>query len=92
MGKQIGEYAVYTRNLTFHFTPEEEPEYYFSWADIASSDIGIVHAAIIFETWEITAIATDSVTDKQTKIIAHISRWGREPPYTVNILTWEITP
>ena len=83
--------GVFTRSLTFEFTPEEDtPDLYFSWLIGGSMDIGIVSEDVRIEVWKVTATAT-SATDKETDVIAYVSSQGlpSEPP-SVAIITWDI--
>lgn len=80
-----------TKTLTFEFEPAETPSLSFGWARASSSDIWI-SAEWEFITGEITAIATDSSTGKQTTVVAHVTReeGTEEEPFVVDLITWEI--
>ncbi len=88
-GSQSG---VYTRTLTFEFTPPEIPSFQFGWVDVGSADIGVIPSAVTFEIWGIAATATDSATGRQSRVVAYMSRHGEEAPYSSSIIIWETNP
>jgi len=78
-----------TKTQTFEFTPAEVPLFHFAWVEGLSEDIYISSSLVgQFTIWKVTATATDP-TDKQTEVIAYVSREGDEGAYAVEILTWE---
>lgn len=81
-----------TKTQTFEFIPAQPPLFHFGWVEGHSADIDIIYISSDFTEeftiWKTIATATD-LTDKQTEVIAYVSRKGDEGAYAVEILTWE---
>ncbi len=82
--------TVTTRTQSFYITPVgQDPVGDFSWVRTTRSDIYLSWDAD-FTTYTVTAIAT-SASGKQTEVVAHVAREIGAVPYSVGIITWEIS-